>query len=403
MTDRRRKMPPGVRKRTTATGHVSYQARWRDSSGTQQAATFDTVSEAADWLAKMKAERSSGGRANVSDGRTLFAAWWATWMAGRRVRPATFARDTSYGNAHILPHWGTTGLRDIRPTAISAWVESLTAPDGAALAPATAAKHLQILSAALKAAVDDGLIATNPAANIHRPSIPQNEARFLTPAEAHDLEAAIDEHWRLIVPFGIDTGLRIGELAALRVRDLDLLRGTVAVTKTMSYVTRQVTGSDTYRQLGDPKSRRGTRVVPMLTDEVGERVADQIARRRLSPDSFLFTGPKGAPLQTGNFRRRVWNPAVSVAGLEGVTPHAMRHTAVAHWIAAGVDFYEVSRYIGHASITTTDKLYGHLLPQDTTAAREALSAMRRAGQEQAAAQRLGEEGNVVGLDQRRRS
>lgn len=68
-----------------------------------------------------------------------------------------------------------------------------------------------------------------------------------------------------------------------------------------------------------------------------------------------------------------------MAGLsEDFTPHSLRHTAAAHWIAADVDMFKISRYLGHAKISTTFDLYGHLLPHDTDEYRESLDAMRDA-------------------------
>jgi len=88
------------------------------------------------------------------------------------------------------------------------------------------------------------------------------------------------------------------------------------------------------------------------------------------------------------------------------TPHALRHTAVAHWIAAGVtDQFKLKTWAGHRSIATIDRTYGHLLPRDATDAREALSAMRAMGPRKAADDRAAEAATepaeVIRLEDRR--
>ncbi|MGZ4676007.1 MAG: tyrosine-type recombinase/integrase [Acidimicrobiia bacterium] len=123
------------------------------------------------------------------------------------------------------------------------------------------------------------------------------------------------------MPFVADTGLRIGEAAGLRWRDLDLRAGTVRVRE----VLVEVHGTATF---GPPKTSAGRRTVPTLTDEVAERM------QRGAQDGFVFTGPQGGPLRPSLFRRRVCHPAIDAAALgePDPTPHALRRTAVAHWM-----------------------------------------------------------------------
>ena len=99
------------------------------------------------------------------------------------------------------------------------------------------------------------------------------------------------------------------------------------------------------------------------------------------PDDWLFAGPHCGALTAHNWRERVWHPAVKSAGLADPqpTPHALRHTAVALWIAAGVvEPLELSSYAGHSSVQVTYSVYGHLLPHDAEPVRAALEAIRKA-------------------------
>jgi len=76
-----------------------------------------------------------------------------------------------------------------------------------------------------------------------------------------------------------------------------------------------------------------------------------------------------------NWRARVFRPAVRAAGLAGITPHSLRHGAVARWIAAGqVDPYALARWLGHSSPTLVYRTYAHLLPQGADAITQRMEA-----------------------------
>lgn len=394
-----RKLPTGIRKRTAKDGSVTYQCRWLDANGTRHSATFDTVRDADTFRQEQLRERRLGGTADPSGGRTRYADWHTRWMTTRQIRPSTRDRDTSHARNHILPQWGDTQLINIRRSEIGAWVNLL---DSSGLSPATITKILQQFTASLGEAVQEGLIGTNPAQGVKGPEIEDAEQRFLNPSELKALEDAIanpdwGEHtptaeqqeqarwWSLVIPFLADTGLRLGELSALRVGDVNLLSGVVRVKATATYTPSNIglEGSDGSRREAAPKTRAGLRNVPTLTSEVAERIAEMITERGLKPDNHLWIGLRGGPIHPTNWRERIFKPAVEKAGLTGnppVTPHTLRHTAVAHWIAVGIQPYKIARYAGHRTSSQVERLYGHLLEDDTTAERDALSAIRQAAQ-----------------------
>ena len=103
-------------------------------------------------------------------------------------------------------------------------------------------------------------------------------------------------------------------------------------------------------------------MVPTLTREVGAR----LEALRGEPDGFVFTSPKGGPLRPAAFRSRIWKPAVTSAELSKPlpTPHSLRHAAVAHWIAAGVEPYRLATWAGHRSAATIYSMYGHMISDD---------------------------------------
>ncbi len=98
-----------------------------------------------------------------------------------------------------------------------------------------------------------------------------------------------------------------------------------------------------------------------------------------SGDEYVFASPGGGPLRVINWRRRFWRPAVGSAGVEPLSPHDLRHTAVSLWIAAGANPKEVARRAGHTSVAFTLDRYGHLFPGYDEELGHRLDAMFRGG------------------------
>jgi integrase len=372
-----RQLPPGVRRRVWPTGAVTYEARWYDSNGRRHSENFDTPAEADAARQEKVRERRRGGSGDPTGGNLPLAAWWSRWERTRQVSDSTRARDESIWQCHIEPVFGHVALAKVRPSDISAWKVDMSND----LAAATVTRCLVVLKKMLADAVAEGLIAASPAAGVKPLRPDQIERRFLTLDELKRLEAATNRHWQLVVPFAITTGLRIGELAALRVADLRLAAREVVVRATAVGVPKRVSGAGERRQLHLPKTVAGERVIPTITDELAERLAQHIAERGLGLDALLFTGKQGGPMMPDNWRNRVWKPAVTRAQVADPqpTPHALRHTAVALWIGAGADKLTVARWAGHTDSSFTERIYGHLWKQDHGDTRSAIAELLAGG------------------------
>ena len=283
--------------------------------------------------------------------RTTLAEWWASWQSGRQVGPMTTRREQSAWDCWLGPYLGNERLADMRRSSVQEWVAEQVR---AGLAPRTIARNLAVLGGCLSAAVLDGFIASNPASKVQVPRAAKSEQRFLSVSEVRRLTETVEPAYRSMVAIGVACGLRIGELVALRVEDFDFIRKTVTVRRTAL--------ADTGRY-GPVKSRAGEgRVIP-----VPPALAAQLAREMAGklPSAPVWATPTGRAWSQSKWRSNVWRPAVGRAGLvPPPTPHAMRHTAVALWLRAGASMYEASRWAGHASTSTTDQVYGHLVEPD---------------------------------------
>ena len=103
-----------------------------------------------------------------------------------------------------------------------------------------------------------------------------------------------------------------------------------------------------------------------LPDELAAILAEHLARQRLTAadaDAFVFSSPKGGPLNYQNFMLRIWKPAVADAGLEGVTAHDLRHSAATYLDAVGAPEQLIRRRLGHGSSDITRRVYVHVLDE----------------------------------------
>jgi integrase len=240
-----------------------------------------------------------------------------------------------------------------------------------------------IASVCLQVLVDDEILDRNPFRRLDVPALPDEEAKFVTVDEAVAIEAAMDPWWRLTIRLLLDGGLRIGELAGLRVCDV-VMRG-----RTWTVNVRQiVTETGGHLKVGPPKTRAGVREVPTITEEVAERLADHIVERGLSSADHLFVGERGGIMRPNNWRSRAFADALENSALEEaelITPHSFRHGAVALWIHAGVtDEYKLARWLGHEKPSTVHKMYGHLIAEETKYLTDQLSAERSAARQRIA-------------------
>jgi integrase len=356
-----------IEKRTRG-GRVSYRARYRAPDGTERNKTFRRKVDAEKFLATVESAKLRGAWTDPAAGRTTFAAWLEEWWGSAAdLRPSTVSRDEAYFSSYILPRLGAVPLAAIRQPDVQAWVAELS---GRGFKPATVVKAYQLLGRTMTAAVNADMLPRSPCRAVRLPRVEREKMRFLNPAEVATLADAIGSRYRALVLLGAYGGLRIGEVAGLRRRRVDLLRGTVDVAEIVVEVRGEL-------YMGPPKTRAGRRIVT-LPRSVVEELAEHLGPVG-EADAWVFTADKGEVLRPSNFRVKVWRPAVRTAGLAPLRPHDLRHTAVALWIAAGANPKEVSVRAGHTSVAFTLDRYGHLFEGHDDELRDRLDVMHAQG------------------------
>jgi integrase len=306
------------------------------------------------------------------------------------LKPTTHERYAGILRTHIAPKWGRVKLANVSHADVQIWVSALSETH----APATVHKIHRVLSLVLDMAVRDGRLARNMATGVNLPRAVKYEHRYLTHEEVEDLASACgypaepnkhssldtrtNETYRLVVLFLAYTGVRFGEMAALRVRRLDLTRRRAVIAESVTPVQGQglVWGTTKTHQ------RREVPIPRFLIVELRQYLVGKRA------DDLVFTGiRKAAPMRVSTFRKQFGAAAASI-GIPDLHPHELRHTAASLAIASGADIKVVQQMLGHASATMTLDTYGHLFDDRLDEVGDAMDAARQAAHQRRAALRL---------------
>ena len=175
--------------------------------------------------------------------------------------------------------------------------------------------------------------------------------RFLSPEQVATLADAINDRYRVAIYTAAFTGLRAGELWALKLPRVNLLKRRLEVVESLSEIRAELVVGAT-----KTRTRRTVSLPVFLADMIGRHVGDYP-----SGEGFIFTAPEGGPMRHHNFVLRHFYPAAREAGMpEGLRFHDLRHTCAAILTSQGWNPKQIQMRLGHASIRTTLDRYGHL-------------------------------------------
>jgi integrase len=357
-------------------------ARWVDQEGNERSKAFDRKTEAQQHITDVTTAITTGSYADPRRAAATFATVAEEWFGSKSsLKPKTVAGYRSLLDVVVLPKWGNHRLRDIDHAAVQAWVSWL-ANDPAArqrpvkrvegdcnrgmgLSPARVIQAFQVLDQVLRYAVRSRYIAANPAGDVQQPRKNTAEKMALTHAQVHELASAAGELATMVYVLAYG-GLRYGECAALRIRDIDFEKRRIRVSRSVTYVSGK-------GQLEGPTKSHQTRVVP-LPQMVVDRLCDELSGRAAGDRVF---SREGDIMALDWFRVR-FDKASASAGLSGITPHTLRHTAGSLAIASGASVVTVQKLLGHRSPVTTMTIYSHMLPDDFDNLADAMDAAARA-------------------------
>ena len=329
-----------------------------------------TRKEAAEKLTAAMADASKGITAD--GGPKTVGAFLTSWLENSvrgSIRKSTYDRNESLCRVHLIPALGRKKLKTLGAADVAGFYRSRL---DSGCSAASVRKMHETLHKALKQAVRWGYMTKNPADDVDAPRVHTEEVHPLTRDEARRfLKVVRGDRLEALYVVALHTGLRQGELLALRWEDVDIGEKTLRVRRT-------ITKDGGKLLIGPTKTAKGRRTVK-LTRDAAEALREHLSRQLEEIDGlgdlfedngFVFCTAKGTLINPSNLRKRSFAPLLVRAGLPHMTFHQLRHTAATILLLKNVNPKIVSEMLGHASIAITLDTYSHVLPnmQDSAVA-----------------------------------
>ncbi|MDF9839068.1 MULTISPECIES: site-specific integrase [unclassified Paenibacillus] len=306
-----------------------------------------------------------------------------TWLAQKKmtIRPGTYKTYRWLVNYHIIPQLGQLKVANLLPQHLVSMYERMQGGEKK-LSPQTINHVHKVLHDALKTAVQWGLLTRNVSELVKPPKIPKAETKVWNEEELMEfLEFTKDSRYYIIFLLAATTGMRRGEVLALRWEDVDLKAGKVTVRR--SY-TRGVVG----HIFQEPKTKAGIRsiVLPQQTTDAlkKQRLLLEDDRKKATKKGTEYND-YGLVAQTKNgypvnpyYLESRWLDFIRNSGLPRIRFHDLRHTHASLLLKAGVHPKVVTERLGHSSITITLDRYSHLFPTMQQEAAEKLDDLMKA-------------------------
>lgn len=284
--------------------------------------------------------------------------WAAHWIESEmrgRVKPSSYQTYQNLLRRHILPSIGEQRLCAITPAILSEYVRLL---ESKGLAGSTVKGAYRLLSAAMQAALEAGLIAENPCRKLRVRCGETDRQRVLSRREHEKVLNAAVERRHLPMLVSLYTGMRLGEVCALKWSDIDWDCRTIAVLRTVQRVTGTADAapeSRTALMVGTPKSQCSRRILP-----VSDFILDKLRELRGDARGEYVFGHCGAVAEPRTVQRHCAE-FMAELGIRGVHFHTLRHSFATRLMELGVDVKTVSTLLGHGSAKTTLDIYAHSL------------------------------------------
>jgi integrase len=353
----------------------AWAVRYRTPGGrasNQREKSFAKKSDADDFALKVEHDKRAHVFIDPRGGEALFRVEAETWLSHHLGADTSITAYRSVLRAHVLPAIGGKRLGAVRRDDIKTLIAAMCAKGLSA--SRIRAAHL-VISAVFGEAVRDKKLAESPCAAIDLPGV-VIEKDFILPAHAQTeaLAAGLPGDWASTIWLMHGCGLRIGEALAVNVR-CQIADGTVL------RVCEQVDQQARLRPLKFRK-KGDYRDIP-LPQYVSDAIDKHIADHGTTGDGYLYQGRKYTLVIRRSYQQDFARSAAKAGLPPQFVPHSLRHCFASAALARGIPITEVSRWLGHRSIDTTHRIYGHIVPSSLDRARamldDAYQEARRAG------------------------
>lgn len=352
-----------IKKYETARGHA-WRVQYRSPDGRNRTKQgFRTKSKAQAWADKNAVAVRENDWIDPNAGKTTVESLHDAWMASLAHCKPNYRRQLDVAwTHHVRPMWGSRQVASIRRSEVQEWVSTIqrvrpdktgsTAPSSTLVANCHA-----VLKQILDVAVDDGRLRSNPAVGVKLPRKSGPVKAYLTPEQLHELVTECGQRGDIVAVLGT-VGLRWGELAGLRVKDVNVLRRRLNIERTIAR------DDDGVWVPMAPKSheRRTVAVPPSIMPLIQAAIAGK------GPEDLVWERPSGGvlrPLGHSSFFHQAVKRCVADGRIpERITPHGLRHVAAGQMVAAGASVKSVQRQLGHKSAMLTLDTYADLFDGD---------------------------------------
>jgi integrase len=344
-------------------GRWSYMLEYgRDSNGRRlQTAKGGFPTKAAAQTALQ--ERVRMLMADVSVHTLTVGDYLDTWLAGKQaLKQATLANYRDLSDGYLKPHLASIPLLELRAHHLDAMYANIAlGRRGRPLSPASLRRVHSVLRSALNAAVKKRLLPYSPAEHIElAPENPKRPRPWSVDECMSFLRTAKTDRLAFLYELLLVTGMRRGEGIGLRWDDIDLEGQAL-------FVVQQIVDVGGRLVVGSPKTKRGSRVVPLDGDTVAglrrHAAAQQTERLHAGPawteSGLVFTRPDGQALRP-EYVTKHFRVLAKQARLPLIRLHDLRHTNASLALQAGVPLKVVSERLGHSQTAITADLYTHV-------------------------------------------
>ena len=358
-----------------AIGHPSFGTRRRGPNGEK-------------WFTKKAAQQALRDRLTdasrgelVDPSRQPLGDYLDEWAAGLRLAPSTVASYRKNIRLHLRPALGAVPLAALTTERVDLLYRDLEQSgrqdtrQGEGLSPRTVRYIHTILSSALGAAVKTRRLARNPAADASPPTAKQAKAPEMHPWTAGQLGAFLDwsrDHSQNHAPWHVlaYTGMRRGELLALRWQDIDLDAATVSVRRSVGVIKHN--GEARQIMEGDTKTARPRTLdidpATVAVLRAWKRERGLMALQLAQDHALAFGNHEGQFRDPETFSKvfktaqRLCARALGDAAPPEIRLHDLRHTHATLLLTAREPVHVVSQRLGHASAVVTMSVYAHVMP-----------------------------------------
>ncbi len=286
---------------------------------------------------------------------------WLEKVHKPTIRISTYVKYRKLINSYIVPTLGNIQLQKLTPQRVQMLYSDKL---NQGLAPKMVVNMHGVLHKALDNAVKWNIVSRNVCDAVTPPRVPKVEHQVLSKEQAHKLLEHIKKHrLEAILTVALTTGMRRGEMLALRWKNVDLEEGSVQVTRTVDYIPHYG-----YVET-EPKTKTGRRKIMLASFVIATLKAHKLQQTEKKQElgnkwiekDLVFSGLHGDYLNPRYFHK-MFTAVLKEAGLPHMRIHDLRHSAATILLSMNINPKIVQEVLGHSTITMTMDLYSHALP-----------------------------------------